>query len=129
MNRVADLFSSLDTFSSSSIGGPVIHPIADCEHPQSCFYTLTLTLPSPFSFPPLSMWPWLSSAILHFSLSLPFYNKHLKTMCFLFSSGSAMLEQWSRSPSKESCLTSCCEASLNSSQDHHQLKPPSEQAT
>jgi hypothetical protein len=30
--RVADPFSSLVTFSSSSIGGPVIHPIADCEH-------------------------------------------------------------------------------------------------
>ena len=30
--RVADPFSSLDTFSNSSIGGPVIHPIADCEH-------------------------------------------------------------------------------------------------
>ena len=29
-------FSSLDTFSSSSIGGPVIHPIADCEHPLLC---------------------------------------------------------------------------------------------
>ena len=34
--RVADLFSSLVTFSSSSIGGPVIHPIADCEHPLLC---------------------------------------------------------------------------------------------
>jgi hypothetical protein len=30
--RVADLFSSLGTFSSSSIGGPGFHPIADCEH-------------------------------------------------------------------------------------------------
>jgi hypothetical protein len=30
--RVAEPFSSLGTFSSSSIGGPVIHPIADCEH-------------------------------------------------------------------------------------------------
>jgi hypothetical protein len=28
--------SSLDTFSSSSIGGPVIHPILDCEHPLLC---------------------------------------------------------------------------------------------
>jgi hypothetical protein len=27
--RVADPFSPLGTFSSSSIGGPVIHPIAD----------------------------------------------------------------------------------------------------
>jgi hypothetical protein len=34
--RVADLFSSLDTFSSSSIGGSVIHPIADCEDPLMC---------------------------------------------------------------------------------------------
>jgi hypothetical protein len=30
--RVADPFSSLGTFSSSSIGGPVFHPIDDCEH-------------------------------------------------------------------------------------------------
>ena len=29
--RVADLFSSLDTFSRSSIGGPLLHPLADCE--------------------------------------------------------------------------------------------------
>jgi hypothetical protein len=34
--RVADPFSSLGTFSSSSIEGPVIHPIADCEHPLLC---------------------------------------------------------------------------------------------
>jgi hypothetical protein len=34
--RIADHFSSLGTFSSSSIGGPVIHPIADCEHPHLC---------------------------------------------------------------------------------------------
>jgi hypothetical protein len=34
--RVADPFSSLGTFSSSSIGGSVIHPIADCEHPLLC---------------------------------------------------------------------------------------------
>jgi len=31
--RVADPFSSLGTFSSSSIGDPVFHPIDDCEHP------------------------------------------------------------------------------------------------
>jgi hypothetical protein len=31
--KVADPFSSLGTFSSSSIGGPVFHPIDDCEHP------------------------------------------------------------------------------------------------
>ena len=34
--RVADPFSSLGTFSSSSIGSPVIQPIADCEHPLLC---------------------------------------------------------------------------------------------
>ena len=34
--RVGDPFSSLGTFSSSSIGGPVFHPIADCEHPLLC---------------------------------------------------------------------------------------------
>ena len=31
--RVADPFSSLGTFFSSYIGGPVCHPIDDCEHP------------------------------------------------------------------------------------------------
>jgi hypothetical protein len=31
--RVEDPFSSLGTFSSSSIGVPVFHPIDDCEHP------------------------------------------------------------------------------------------------
>jgi hypothetical protein len=30
--KVADSFSSLSTFSSSSIGGPVFHPIDDCDH-------------------------------------------------------------------------------------------------
>jgi hypothetical protein len=39
--RVADPFNSLGTFSSSSIGGLMIHPIADCEHPL-----LTLLDPS-----------------------------------------------------------------------------------
>ena len=34
--RIEDPFSSLGTFSSSSIGGPVIHPIADCEYPLLC---------------------------------------------------------------------------------------------
>jgi hypothetical protein len=33
---VADPFSSWGNFSSSSIGGPVIHQIADCEHPLLC---------------------------------------------------------------------------------------------
>ena len=32
--RVADPFSYLGTFSSSSIGGPVFHPRDDCEHPH-----------------------------------------------------------------------------------------------
>jgi hypothetical protein len=31
--RATDPFSSLGTFSSSSIGGHVFHPIDDCEHP------------------------------------------------------------------------------------------------
>jgi hypothetical protein len=31
--RVAETFSSLGTFSSSSIGDHVFHPIDDCEHP------------------------------------------------------------------------------------------------
>jgi hypothetical protein len=34
--RVADPFSSLDTFSRSFIRGPVFHPIDDCEHPLLC---------------------------------------------------------------------------------------------
>jgi hypothetical protein len=34
--RVADPFSSLGTFSSSSIGSPVINPLADCGHPLLC---------------------------------------------------------------------------------------------
>jgi hypothetical protein len=34
--RVADPFSFLGTFSSSSTGGPVFHSIDDCEHPLLC---------------------------------------------------------------------------------------------
>ena len=34
--RVADPFSSLGTFSSSYVGSPVCHPVADCEHPLLC---------------------------------------------------------------------------------------------
>ena len=34
--RAAVPFSSLGAFSSSSIGGPVIHSIAYCEHPLLC---------------------------------------------------------------------------------------------
>jgi hypothetical protein len=33
---VVEPFSFLGTFSRSSIGGPEIHPIADCEHPLLC---------------------------------------------------------------------------------------------
>ena len=75
---------------------------------------LLLLLPcSPFlCFPFPSLHVVIAS--LYFStlsLSLPFYNKHLKTMDCLFSSGSAMLEQWSRSSSRaEPSLTR--EASL-----------------
>jgi hypothetical protein len=36
IHRVANPFSSLGTFSSSFIGDPVIHPIAECEHPLLC---------------------------------------------------------------------------------------------
>jgi hypothetical protein len=35
-HRVAVPFISLGTFSSSSIGGPVFHPIADREYPLLC---------------------------------------------------------------------------------------------
>jgi hypothetical protein len=35
--RVAVPFSILGNFSSSSIGGHVTHPIADCDHPLLCF--------------------------------------------------------------------------------------------
>ena len=41
--------------------------------------------PSPHSLP-FSMWPWPASTSLHFSLSLPFYNKCLKTMDWTGSS-------------------------------------------
>jgi hypothetical protein len=34
--RVVDPISSLDTFSSSFIGGSVFHPIDDCAHPLLC---------------------------------------------------------------------------------------------
>jgi hypothetical protein len=34
--RVSDPFSSLGTFSRSSIGGPMFHPIDGCEHPLLC---------------------------------------------------------------------------------------------
>jgi hypothetical protein len=39
-HRVVVPLSSLGTLSSSSIGGPVIHPIADCEHPLMCLLGL-----------------------------------------------------------------------------------------
>jgi hypothetical protein len=67
----------------------------------TCF-SLALLLPlSLHSFPfPLHV----AMVSLYFPtlfLSMPFYNKRLKTMVCLFSSGSTVLEQWSRSPSKE----------------------------
>jgi hypothetical protein len=34
--KVANPFSSLGTFFTSSIGGPVFHPIPDCEHQLLC---------------------------------------------------------------------------------------------
>jgi hypothetical protein len=34
--KVADPFSFLGAFSSFSVGGPVFHPIDDCEHPLLC---------------------------------------------------------------------------------------------
>jgi hypothetical protein len=34
---VADPFSSLGAFSSSYMGDPVVHPMANCEHPLLCF--------------------------------------------------------------------------------------------
>jgi hypothetical protein len=34
--KVADPFSSLGTYSSSSIGGPVYHAVDDCEYPLLC---------------------------------------------------------------------------------------------
>jgi hypothetical protein len=37
---VADPFGYLGTFSSSCIGGTVIHPAADCEHPLLCLLGL-----------------------------------------------------------------------------------------
>jgi hypothetical protein len=89
--RVADLFNSLDTFSSSSIGGPVIHPIADCEHPLMCLnlifktYFISCSLPPPaqlshnIAISPLpfsSEWvetSWLSSYPSTSSLSKDMY--------------------------------------------------------
>jgi hypothetical protein len=41
--RVAGPFCSLGTFSSSSIGGPVFHPIADYEHPLLCLPGTAIT--------------------------------------------------------------------------------------
>jgi hypothetical protein len=60
--RVADPFSSLGTFSSSSIGSPVIHPIADCEQDFQ-FSLLICILPlkrNTLQFCPLTRghWSW-----------------------------------------------------------------------
>ena len=58
------------------------------------------------------------------SLSLPFYNKCLKTMNCLFSLGPAVLEQWSRSSSKELLLISLRRPPCASRHGLHQPKPP-----
>ena len=42
----------MDTFSSSSIWGPVLHPIADCEHPF-----LDIVLPEDPAIPLLRIYP------------------------------------------------------------------------
>jgi hypothetical protein len=68
------------------------------------FYSLAPPLSS-FLFPPLHM-AMAGFYFLTLSLSLPFYNKYLKTMDCLFLLGFPMLEQWSRSSSKEAHLTS-----------------------
>ena len=93
--RVADPFSSLGTFSSSSIGGPVFHPIADCEHPLLCLLgpgivsqetaisgSFQQNLPmlsqkSPIPSPPLpypptpTSWPWRSPVLRHIKFARP----------------------------------------------------------
>jgi hypothetical protein len=72
-------------------------------------YSLTLLLLLSYSclFLPFTPSLCIPSSLLHgamaglyfptLCLSLPFYNKHLKTMNCLFSFGLAVLEQWSRS--------------------------------
>ena len=56
--RVADPFSSLGTFSSSSSGGPVFHPIADCEHPLLCLPGTSIASHSYIRvLPAKSCWP------------------------------------------------------------------------
>ena len=70
-------------------------PIKEADCPPLSLLLLILLLlllflcspPLPIPFSLLSTWPWPASTALLFSLSLPFYNKHLKTMDCLFSSG------------------------------------------
>jgi hypothetical protein len=69
-----------------------------CLLPPCSLILLLLLSYSPL--PSLSTWPCPASASLPFSLSLSFYNKHLKIMDCLFSSGSAALEQQSRPSSR-----------------------------
>jgi hypothetical protein len=54
--RVAVPFSSLGAFSSSSTGGPVIHPIADCEHPLLCLLSLRHSLTRDWVLSAKSCW-------------------------------------------------------------------------
>jgi hypothetical protein len=51
-------------------------------------------------------------------------NKSLKTIDYLFSSGSAVLEEWSRSSSKELCLISCKRPPFDLNHGLYQAKPP-----
>ena len=47
--------------------------------------------PPPYPLLPLSTWPWLASTSLRLSLSLTFYNKHLKTRNHLSTHQSPLL--------------------------------------
>jgi hypothetical protein len=91
--RVADPFSFLGTFSSSSTGGPVFHPIDDCEHPplylfffffhifyyyvfsSITFRMLSQKYPIPFPslpYPPIPIfWPWHSPVLGHIKFASP----------------------------------------------------------
>jgi hypothetical protein len=70
----------------------------------SCSYSCSLAPMLSLSYSSFPSSLHVAMASLCFStlpLSLPFYNKHLKTMDCLCSSEPTMLEQWSKFPSKE----------------------------
>ena len=83
----------------------MFYPLHSLSYPLA-LTLIVLPLVPLFPFSPHSL-PFpiqVAMAGLYFStlsLSLSFYNKHLNTMVCLFSLGSSVLEQWSRSPSKE----------------------------